>query len=116
MGMALMPWRLRFRLDYLKKYGWFERFAFGFLIGPLLFYKTGQTVYVKKWISQNAIDLVTFDLIRLAYDEAKEEFFRSIPYDFGFLYFETFNDFDIDRDQHRIIIEGTPSILKPAKD
>lgn len=103
-----VPWRLRFRLEYLKRYGWFERFAFGFLLGPLFFYKTGGMVYVQKWVSQDAVDLVTFDLIRLTYDEAKEELFNSIPYDFGFMFVETYNDFDIDRNQHRLLVEGMP--------
>jgi hypothetical protein len=103
-----MKWRLRFRLGYLKRYGWSEKFAFGFLLGPLLFYKTGHMVYVRKLVDREAIERSYVNLMSLACEDAKEELFRAIPYDFGFMFIETYSDYDIDFNRYRLLVEGIP--------
>jgi hypothetical protein len=51
-------------------------------------------------------------MVKLAYDEAKEELFRLIPYDFGFLSVVTYSDYDIDRNRYGILVEGIPEPQK----
>jgi hypothetical protein len=92
----------------MKRYGYFERFKIGFSIGPLLFYKTKHVVYVKKYIDRAAMNASYVNMVKLAYDEAKEELFRLIPYDFGFLFVGTYSDYDIDFNRYGILVEGIP--------
>lgn len=110
-----MRWRVRFRFGYLKKYDWFHRFAFGFTIGPIFFYKIDHMVYVKRLVDRDAMVMSNMNLFRLAIEDSKDELYRSIPYDFGFMLVETYSDYDIDYNRYRILVEGIPRPIKGQK-
>lgn len=106
-------WHLRFRWGYSKVYGWRrKKFAFGFLLGPLLFYKPNEVVYVKKYIDRDAILDVGIDLTKSAYEDAKAELFKSIPYDFGLISITSFTDYDIAYNRYGFLVEGVPKLAK----
>lgn len=101
--------RLRLRFGYLKRYGWFKRFGFGFLLGPVLFYKSKQMLFVKKHIDRDALVDVGVNLTTMVYDEATKELFQSIPYDFIFRSVETLTYYDIDYNRYCLVTQGMPT-------
>lgn len=103
-----MHWKLRFRFGYLKKYGWFERFPFGWMIVGLFIYKATGVVYVKKHVDRDALLDSGGNLTEMVYSDAEEELFRATPYDFGYLAIITYMDYEIDYNRYVVLVEGVP--------
>lgn len=99
---------LRFRWGYVKKYGWYQKFAFGWMFGPLFIYQKKALVFSQTWVYRDAILDSVFDIVEMIREKLNDDLWSQIPYDFGFFSLVTHQDYEIDYDRYRMTIEGHP--------
>lgn len=78
------------------------------MIVGLFVYKAKDVVYVKKYVDRKALVDVGLKITNMVYQEAKEELFRMIPYDFGYPSITTYTEYDIERNRQVTLVEGIP--------
>lgn len=113
--LTIGKWTLRFRWGYIKRYGFRESFAFGFVILGLLFYKRDDMVYYQYTVLDSWEADLSGYIARMLHDNGREKLFNSVPYDFVFDFVEIHQDFDIDYNLSRYVLEGFPRV-KEKKD
>lgn len=105
----LKRWRMRFRWAYLMQYDWPHRFAMGFVVLGILFYKPNSMVYYRIRTPRDAAELMGDNYYFWAHNVRNTAFnklIESVPPDFGFGSISSYVDYDIDHNEEVYTIEG----------
>lgn len=103
----MRKYRLHVNLRYIRRYGWYKKFAFGFTVLCFLFYREGEMVYVKQYITPDQVIDNPF-IYSTVTQLLSVKLNKLVPFDFGFYSVETFHEYDIDFNREGFIMEGLP--------